>query len=420
MNKLLIVALLSVGLLSGCSLLLARTTPVSPSQRTGEPPPQRGLNITQVYPNSPAESAGLHTMDVITKYGEFEIVDDAGFFAAKNHYEAAHIPTVEIVVWRGGTRRSARVRTGWLGVDSLEYDKTSQEFMSLMNEINSRRELPQYLIDRGIYKFKGTEEQDLLKARELIDQGERDGTLTPAQVLVDRIYLILDDAPAADQQRLGELLQQLVASQPQNYIHMLGSDKFFKDKRYRAAIACFKKHLETSSDDVSVRLDLGVAYNELAMYNEANNVADYVFAHKVELSEYGHEVLYQVKATASLGLRDYATGIEYAKKAFSIEPRFYSVALIQLAAAEMGDLRLLDSATQQFRNATPQDYEKMRIQSEAVKAYALNKANQTEAARRIVQVWRNQADAEGKVKDYWRIVPNGAGVSKTFEELMKS
>lgn len=420
MNKLLIVALLSVGLLSGCSLLVARTSPLSPSQRTGESPPQRGLEISQVYHNSPAESAGLHTMDVITKYGDFEIVDDAGFFAAKNHYEAARIPTVEIVVWRGGTRRSAQVRSGWLGVDSVEYDKTSQEFMSLMNEINSRRELPQYLIDRGIYGFKGTEEQDLLKARELIDQGERDGTLTSAQVLVDRIYLILDDAAAEDQQRLEDLLQQLVASQPQNYIHMLGSDRFFKDRRYRAAIGCFKKHLETSSDDVSVRLNLGVAYNKLAMYKEANDAADYVFEHKLGLSETGYLVAYDVKATASLGLKDYATGIEYAKKTFTIEPRFYSVALIQLAAAEMGDLRLLDSATQQFRSATPQDYEKMRIQSEAVKAYALNKANQTDAARRIVQGWRNHDDAEGRVKDYWRIVPNGAGVSKTFVELMKS
>ena len=420
MNKLLIVALLSLGLLSGCSLLLARTSSVSPSQRTGELQPQRGLKITQVFHNSPAESAGLHTMDVITKYGDFEIVDDAGFFAAKNHYEAAHIPTVEIVVWRGLTRMSAHVRTGWLGVDSVEYDKTSQEFMSLMNEINSRRELPQYLIDRGIYKFKGTEEQDLLKARELIDQGERDGTLTAAQVLVDRIYLILDDALAADQQRLEDLLQQLFASQPQNYIQMLGSDRFFKDKRYRAAIECFKKHLETSSDDVSVRLNLGVAYNKLAMYNEANDAADYVFKHKLELSEYGHSVLYEVKATASLGLRDYARAVEYAKKAFSIEPRFYLVALIQLAAAEMGDLRLLDSATQQFRSAAPHEYEKTRIQSEAVKAYALNKANQTDAARRIMQVWRDHDDAEGRVKDYWRIVPNGAGVSKTFGELMKS
>jgi hypothetical protein len=64
MNKLLIVALLS-----GCSLLLARTSPLSPSQPAVEPSPQRGLKITQGFHNNPAESAG-HTMDVITKYGD--------------------------------------------------------------------------------------------------------------------------------------------------------------------------------------------------------------------------------------------------------------------------------------------------------------------------------------------------------------
>src|SRR5262249_49755794 len=131
--------------------------------------PKRGLQITRVFPNSPADAAGLHTLDLITKYGEFEVVDDAGFFAAKNHYQAAHIPTVEIVVWRGLTRMSARVRSGWLGVDSQDYDKTSQEFMSLMREINAMREVPQYLIDRGVYKFKGNQTQDLLKAKALID-----------------------------------------------------------------------------------------------------------------------------------------------------------------------------------------------------------------------------------------------------------
>lgn len=127
----------------------------------------------------------------------------------------------------------------------------------------------------------------------MIDQGERDGTLTAAQVLADRIYLILDAAPAEDQERLEQLLQQLFASQPQNYIHILGNYRFFTDQPYRAAIGCFKKHLETSSDDVSVRLNLGVAYNKLAMYNEANDGADCVFEHKLELSEYGHAVLYQ-------------------------------------------------------------------------------------------------------------------------------
>jgi tetratricopeptide (TPR) repeat protein len=421
MKKLLVVTLLSAGLSVGCSLMFARTSPLSAKRQTGKSQrPTRGLQITQVFPNSPAERAGLHNTDLITKYGEFEIVDNAGFFAAKNHYKEAHIPTVEIVVWRGLNLMSAQVPSGWVGVDASEYDNTSKAFMSLMREIEVMHALPPNFIDRGKYKFQGTEAQVLLKAKELIDQGEREGTLTPAQVLVDRIYMILDDAPAKDQQRLEVLLKELITNQPKNYIEMLGSDSFFKDGHYRAAIACFKEHLKMSSDDVSIRLNLGFAYNKLAMYTEANNAADYVFEHKLELSEYGRLVAYQVKATASLGLKDYRSTIEYAKKGFSIEPGFYLISLIQLAAAERVDLKLLEEATQQLKTGAPADYEKMKVCSDAVNAYGLNKAKQTQAARDILQAWRKVDGAEGKVIDYWRTVPNGSDVSRTFGELMKS
>src|SRR3954451_16366278 len=132
MKKLLVVTLLSAGLSVGCSLMFARTSPLSAKRQTGKSQrPTRGLQITQVFPNSPAERAGLHNTDLITKYGEFEIVDNAGFFAAKNHYKEAHIPSVEIVVWRGLNLMSAQVPSGWVGVDASEYDNTSKAFMSL-------------------------------------------------------------------------------------------------------------------------------------------------------------------------------------------------------------------------------------------------------------------------------------------------
>ena len=137
--KTLLVCLLSVVTLTGCSAMFARTSPLSPSRAPGTVPPQRGLQIIKVFTGSPAEAAGLRWPDVITQYGEFKILDDAGFFAARNHYRTAGTPTVEIVVWRRSTRMSAKVRTGWLGVDSREFDNTSQKFMGMMTEINSMR-----------------------------------------------------------------------------------------------------------------------------------------------------------------------------------------------------------------------------------------------------------------------------------------
>lgn len=49
--------------------------------------PGKGLRIIEVYPGSAAERAGLKPMDLIFRYGEFEIVDDASYFAARDAYE---------------------------------------------------------------------------------------------------------------------------------------------------------------------------------------------------------------------------------------------------------------------------------------------------------------------------------------------
>ena len=149
---LLVICLLSVASASGCSPLLAKTSQLNTSQGTPGTPPSRGLVVTQVEPESPAEGAGIHTMDLITEYGQFPVVDEAGYFAARNHYEKSLVPTVEIVVWRGVYRMTAKVKTGRLGVSTKDGDKISQAFRELMGRINAMREIPDYMLDR---EFKG-------------------------------------------------------------------------------------------------------------------------------------------------------------------------------------------------------------------------------------------------------------------------
>jgi hypothetical protein len=65
-------------------------------------------------------------------------------------------------------------------VDATENDKVSAEFDSLMNRINTMRQMPEYMLDR---EFKGLfiegPTKILEKARALIDRAERDGTQTP-------------------------------------------------------------------------------------------------------------------------------------------------------------------------------------------------------------------------------------------------
>jgi tetratricopeptide (TPR) repeat protein len=401
--------------------MFAQTSRLSMAKATVGTPPERGLRVSAVFPDSPAEAAGLMQPDLITQYGEFEIVDDAGFFAARNHYEEAHVPTVEIVIWRGRNRLTARVPTGWLGVDTSENDKVSKEFFSLMGHMNTMLQTPKYQLDR---EFKGTftEEpaQIVEKAKALIDQAEREGTLTPAQILVDRIYMTLDDAPIEDQKRQAVLLQELIATQPVNYIHMLGNDKFFEAKRYRAAIACFEQYLKTFSDDVSERLDLGLAYNEVGMYEEGERSANYVFDHKLGLSTKGQYVAYTVKAAAALGRKDYPGSIRFAEQAFTVDPQVYPLMTVQLAAAQMGDIRRAEEAMLKLQRVLPEKYLKMKLEIDAGNAYALVKANQPEAARRLVKQSKDQDRTEGRVTHYWRIMPDGMDVARNWVDLMQN
>ena len=321
MNKMfLIICFLAVTCLSGCSAMLGRPSQLSTSRATEGPPPERGLRVEEVFDNSPAAAAGIRSMDVITQYGEYPIVDDAGFFAARNHYKDSFSPTVEIAVWRGVTRMTVRVPTGWLGVSTRANDKVSEAFLGMMNKINSIREIPEYMHDREFKgQFEGGTAKVLEQAKALIDKAEREGTLTAAQIQVARISMILDDAPEEDQRRQAEMLKGFIATQPVNYIHMLGNDEFFKKRRYRAAVACLSHYLKTSPDDISMRLNMAVAYNHLGMYEEADGTANYVFDHNLELSNHAHVVAYMAKAYAALGLKDYRSCIQFYDKAFAIE-----------------------------------------------------------------------------------------------------
>ena len=404
-----------------CGILFAKQTPLKQTSTDWEKQPERGLRVTGVHPNSPASGAGVRPMDVITKYGSFEILDDAGFFAAKDNYERAGNPTVEIVVWRAGHSWKAEVRSGWLGIDSVDNDQVSEAFWKYMTQINTMRELAEYTHDREFRgQFMQPPTQILDDAKALLDSAERQGKLTPAQLQLYRIYLILDEASSEDQAQQAALLENFIASQPLSYVRFVGDDKFFKDKRYRPAIRCFIEHLKTSPDDVSVRLNLGFAYRQIGMYKEAASAADYVFDHKLAMSDYGLHVAYSVKAGAGLGLKDYETSIKFGQMAFVLRPQVYTISLAELAAAETGDVTTVDKCIQLFKDALPAKYVDFKLQMDAVRVYALTKANRRAEALQVVQSWKHLDIAHGRIVGYWRGVPDGMDVANNWADLMKS
>jgi len=152
-------------------------------------------------------------------------------------------------------------------------------------------------------------------AEDLIEHATKDCSLTATQVLVARIYLIADNAPDDEVVKQASWLQELVSAQPQSYIEYLGFELFFKHKRYRPAIACFKRLVESDPADGPIRLNLAISYGRLGMFSEADAEAAYLFENHVSLTNYGSH------ASPLTGRQNYSPGYDPRKYAVPPAPR---------------------------------------------------------------------------------------------------
>ncbi|MFN2491672.1 MAG: hypothetical protein ABR501_02165 [Pyrinomonadaceae bacterium] len=406
---------------TGCSALLAHATQVRGPQESKEKFSGKGLRITEVHEGSPAEQAGLKPMDVIFRYGENLVVDYASYYVARDAYENGRASEIPIVVWRDGKALRIMVARGRLGIESNEYNPVAYEFSGMMMRLDAQQEIPDYQRDREFKDSLVPTGKILDDAKRIIDQAERESTLTPAQILVARIDMILDDASPEDLKRQSEMLLQLISSQPVSYIGTMGQKHFFEKKHHRAAVECFKRFLEVHPDDVSIRLNMGIAYYRLRMFAEAEAAADYVFDHQLGLSDHGHQVAYNVKAFGLLGRGDYSKAIFFAEKAFDTdEPCHCDISLVMLAAAETGDVQKLAEASQKFQKALPEEFEKRKLQRAAVEALALVKSNQRERALELIKKVKDTDRVEGRLKAYWKIYPGGSDVWTNWNELARN
>ena len=129
----------------------------------------------------------------------------------------------------------------------------------------------------------------------------------------------------------------------------LGQDRFFENKHYRPAVECLKRHLEIHPDDVSIRLNMGVAYNNIGMFTEAEAAADYVLDNELPLAEHGYVVAYGVKAIVALSRGDYAKTISLSEKAFELEQGQSDIARVMFAAAQTGDVQKVTEASRKYK-----------------------------------------------------------------------
>lgn len=376
--------------------------------------PKVGLRILEVNPNSLAHQAGLQPMDIIVRYGDVAVVDAASYFVARDQYLKPSPVKVEVDYWRGNQRSTAMVPSGVLGIRFSEYNPAAFPLEASMQRLNASIEVEDNIAETLTGRSTGPSRDKLAADVEAaITKAAAEGVLTPAQILVDRISAIPDDAPAPAIERQAELLKELISTEPRSFTDYLAYEIFFRHKRFRAAVVCFNRTLEVNRLDANSRLNLGIAYSNLGMFAEAENAADYALKES-GLSQHGYVVAFQVKAMAALGLREFPKAINYAEQGFSTGPGSpYLMLLWQLAAAQTGDLDKFYEAIAAIEKRLPKEFAESRPLTDVVEAYVLSKNGQAEKAQALARKWAGNP-ANG---NYWRRYPTGEEVVKVWKQL---
>lgn len=384
-------------------------------------PPKLGVRIIEVRPEGQLESAGIQVMDLLSKYGKFTVIDHSTYYKAREFYLKTPDKRVKVEFWRGRTPITIEVLPGSIGGSTNEYSAVAYQLDSAMMSVNALKEIAEF---RRMVEFKsefekGGVEAAIAQAREIIDRAEAEGTLTPTQILVGRIGLILDNAPEDELHKLNALLVEVVRSQPAEYIGWLGN-RFREQGHFRTARHLLKEYLSRDPEDMLIRLNLGDACLNLGLWTEAEAVADLALANADDLWPQGLFMAYEQKAFGALSRSDYNTSIAFAEKAFEMNEGTFEIAVVQLAAALSGNMDKFIEGSRIYKEKLPKEYEELKLKTDSIEALALSINGNDTLAREVIARWAQKDRVEERVKHYWRIYPQGNKVVENWMRLTKN
>ena len=400
------------------TVVMTSCTSLRAQQVADREPPKLGVRIIEVTPEGQLEKAGIQVMDLLSKYGKFKVVDHSTYYKAREFYLKTPDEKVKVQFWRGRTPISIELRPGTLGGSTNEYNVVAYQLDSAMMRVNALKEISEH---RRMVEFKsefekGGVEAAITQAREIIDRAEADGSLTPTQILVGRIGLILDDAREDELHKLNALLVEFVSSQPSEYIGWLGN-KFSEQGHFRTARHLLKEYLSRDPENMLTRLNLGDACLNLGLWTEAEAVADLALTKADDLWPAGLFMAYKQKAFGALSRSDYNTSIEFAEKAFAMNGGTSDIEMVQLAAALSGNMDKFTEATTKRKEVLPKDYVSLKLQTDSIEAFALSSTGNDTLARELVARSTEKDRVEARLKHYWRTYPHGNKVVENWMRL---
>lgn len=406
--------------LAGCATSFAQSRLADLPEGNREPP-KVGVRIIEVDPDGQLAKAGIQVMDLLSRYGKFTVVDHSTYYKAREFYLKTPDQKVRVRIWRGRAPMTIEVMPGTIGGDTNEYGMVAYQLDSAMMNVNALKEVSDF---RRMVEFKaqfenGGIEAAIALAREIIDRGEADGSLTPTQVLVGRIALILDNASEDELHKLNALLVEFVQNQPAEYIGWLGN-KFLDQGHYKTARRLLKEYLSREPEDISMRLNLGDACLKLGLWSEAEAIADQALANTDDLWPEGLFAAYEQKAFGALSRSDYNTCITFAEKAFAMNRGTIQIEMVQLAAALSGNMDKYLEASRKRKEEMPKEFETLKLQIDSLEALALSVNGNDALAREVIARSTDKDRVEARLKQYWRTYPQGNKVVENWLRLSKN
>jgi tetratricopeptide (TPR) repeat protein len=376
-----------------------------------------GIKVIDIYRDCGAREYGLKDWDIIFKYGDKKIIDQASYFMARKAYKSSSDKTIQLGINRKGQLLTLKIPKEELCINFKDENIQLEAFYDLMSDYNRNSSLECFgLPDPEAEPSRTTKN----RAENILAYSEKHKLISDAQLLVAKIAMIPDNGNEADDERRYALLEQLFANYPISFILTAGQENLFERCRFKAAIECFKTYLKHNPKNESVWLNMGVAYNNLQMYDKAQETVDYVLDNKLPLSPYGYSVALRVKALSEMGKKNYRSTIAYVQKGLMLSPSLYQVNLWLLATAKIGDIKQFQILKGVYKKSWSEDYVKNEKYVDAVEVYLLVKDRRIEEARAIANRWKAEQNISRKLKMYWYDYPGGQEIVDIFNEVMES
>jgi hypothetical protein len=340
-----------------------------------------GVLVTEVSPSSVAERCGLRVGDVIVLLDGAPVFDQRTYAAAMDAASATGRSEVEIRISRGPESSVLKIPPGKLG---FVYE-------------------PWTLLKDRITTLLRTRQTDA--AAQSIARAERDGLLSPTQLLVVKIQAIGDSAGADDAARREALVDRLLHSVDPCDYGAVAFAEFDHPGSLNAAVALYTPALAREPDDVSTRLNLGNSLSLLGRFDEAEETVMVEYARpKPNLSRHGYHVAESVLGTADQGRKRYRSAAEHLRKAIELEPApdgWDLEVLYMHAAGRSGGLAAFARAEQYCRKVSGSSFDKWQCHADAIEAELLDEAGRRDEALQVVARWRSDAHVLSNVESYW-------------------